>query len=644
MLVLNQASFVRGSKILLENASLRVFPQHKVALIGANGCGKSSLFQLFLGKLHLEAGDIEIPKSWRIAHMAQEVVATERSALDYVLDGHHSLRKAQQQAEEAEKAKDNHRLIQALDQLDTLKAYEQQAKAEQLLSGLGFTQSEFHKSVKHFSGGWRIRLNLAQALIQPSDLLLLDEPTNHLDLDATLWLEQWLKSYQGTLLLISHDRDVIDSICNRIVHIEGKQLNLYTGHYSDFERARAQKLALNQSLYEKQQQKIAHMQDFVRRFRAKASKAKQAQSRIKALEKMELIQAAQADNPFEFHIPCYEKLSEPLLALDEAVLGYETSPILKAVNCSLYPGVRVGLLGANGAGKSTFIKTLAGNIHLLKGQRTEGEHLKIGYFAQHQLEALDMNASPLVLLQRLTPEAKEQYIRNFLGGYGFRGDQAVEACSPFSGGEKARLALALVAWQKPNLLLMDEPTNHLDIEMRQALIQALLNFEGAVVVISHDRHLLSQIVDQFWLIDGGAVQEFSGDLTDYQNYIKKSSASTSLTDQSFKTHIQESRPSASMKSSIITKTDKQKSAELRTKLSPLTKQVKDLEESMVFHESNLAHIEARLANSELYESKNKPELQKILKQQIDIKQSLERDEKQWLKLQERIEDITNASN
>lgn len=644
MLVLNQASLIRGSKVLLEKANLRVFPQHKVALIGVNGCGKSSLFQLFLGKLPLETGDMEMPKSWRIAHMAQEVVATDRSALDYVLDGHSALRKAQQQAEEAQIAQDDHRLIHALDQLDTLKAYEQQAIAEQLLSGLGFVQADFHKSVKHFSGGWRIRLNIAQALMQPSDLLLLDEPTNHLDLDATLWLEQWLKSYQGTLLLISHDRDVIDSICTRIVHIEERQLNLYSGHYSDFEQARAQKLALNQSLYEKQQQKIAHMQDFVRRFRAKASKAKQAQSRIKALERMELIQAAQADNPFEFHFPCHEKLSEPLLALDEATLGYKTSPILEAVNCSLYPGIRVGLLGSNGAGKSTFIKTLAGNLELLKGQRTEGEHLKIGYFAQHQLEALDMEASPLVLLQRLTSQAKEQEIRNFLGGYGFRGDQAVAVCGPFSGGEKARLALALVAWQKPNLLLMDEPTNHLDIEMRQALIQALLNFDGAVVVISHDRHLLSQTVDQFWLIEQNAVQDFSGDLTDYQNYVKKSATFTSMTDQPFTIDSQEDGKSVSIKSREAVKTQKQKTAELRAKLSPLKKQVQQLEESMALHETNLAKIERVLTQSEIYESNNKPEFQKILKQQIDIKQSLEHEELQWLKLQEAIEEITQSNS
>lgn len=642
MLVFEDAHLHRGIKVLLRGTHLKIFPQQKVALIGANGCGKSSIFQLILGNLGLDQGHYGHPKGWRISHMAQEVESSKRSALDYVLDGHQQFRAAETAVQEAHTQGDDHALAHALATLDDLKGYQQPAIAEQLLAGLGFKPEQMSAPVSSFSGGWQIRLNLAQALIQPSDLLLLDEPTNHLDLDAAMWLEQWLQQYPGTLLLISHDRDFIDAVSDVIVHVEHQQLNRYTGNYSAFERARAEALALQQRMHEKQQQEVAHLEDFIRRFRAKASKAKQAQSRIKALERMEMISAAQVDSPFEFRFPCHDKMSDPLLVMNEAVLGYQAEkPILQQVQFSLTPGSRIGLLGHNGAGKSTLIKTLVGDLPLLEGECVAGEHLKVGYFAQHQLEALDVNASPMLHIQRISPNAREQEIRNFLGGYGFQGDRALEACGPFSGGEKARLALALVAWHKPNLLLLDEPTNHLDIEMRQALINALLQFEGALVVISHDRHLLNQTVDEFWLVHAGQVSLFEGDLQDYQSWLKQEGAEVvsgssegienSAPDTVIEQNTQEAR-----------KAKKQQEAQRRARLSPLKKQLTKLEKKVEQYQQRLNSIENELADSSLYEESKKAQLKTLLADQQEIKSDLEAAEMTWFELHEEMERIEHS--
>jgi ATP-binding cassette subfamily F protein 3 len=654
MLVFDAVELRRGSKVLLQSSDLRVFPGQKVALVGANGCGKSSLFKLVLGELALDQGHYEHPRSWRVAHMAQEVDTSERTAMEYVLDGHQALRQAEQRVQQAEAMGDEAALVKGLATLDDLQAYEQPTKAKQLLAGLGFALDQMTLAVASFSGGWRIRLNLAQALMQPSDLLLLDEPTNHLDLDAALWLEQWLQRYQGTLLLVSHDRDFIDAVSDVIVHIEHQKLNAYTGNYSAFERARAEALALQQNLFEKQQRQIAHMEDFIRRFRAKASKARQAQSRIKSLERMEKIQAANVDSPFEFKIPCHDQFSEPLLTLSEASLGYQGAAILEQVQCSVYPGNRIGLLGHNGAGKSTLMKTLVGDLAVLQGERTEGEHLRIGYFAQHQLEALDLEASPTLHIQRLSPNAREQEIRNFLGGYGFQGDRAMEACGPFSGGEKARLALALVAWQRPNLLLMDEPTNHLDIQMRQALINALLTYEGAMVVISHDRHLLAQTVDDFWRVDHGRVTPFEGDLDDYQQAIKQSASNQAKAKTSKvkpakhkQSKEKQSKPDVSTPQVVFKnpapstpearKERKQQRAALRALLSPLKKRMGQLERAIEELQQRLVDLEQTLANTDLYTPERKQELQTYLTEQHQAKEALEQTEQKWFDVHEEIE-------
>ncbi|HET8709768.1 MAG TPA: ATP-binding cassette domain-containing protein, partial [Spongiibacteraceae bacterium] len=466
MIELQSIALQRGNKILLQDASLRIHPGEKTALVGANGAGKTSLFLLLMGRLQVDRGQLSIPTAWRIAHMAQEVAAGDRSALDYVIDGDTELRRIEQAL--ATETDDN-KLAHLYADMDTIDGYTAGRRAEQLLLGLGFPQEKWQAPVSSFSGGWRIRLNLAQALMCPSDLLLLDEPTNHLDLDASLWLEQWLARYRGTLVLISHDRDFIDNTCEQIVHIENAQLTRYRGNYSSFERQRAERLAQQQIAYEKQQERIAHVQSFIDRFRAKATKAKQAQSRIKELERMEMLVPAHVDSPFDFAFPKPDRFSDPLLNLSQATLGYTGKPLLHSVNLSIHPGSRIGLLGANGAGKSTLLKSLAGALPLLDGERIEGEHLKLGYFTQHQLEALDLNASPALHVQRMSPQAREQDIRDFLGGFDFRGDMALSPIRNFSGGEKARLALALIVWQKPNLLLLDEPTNHLDLEMCHAL-------------------------------------------------------------------------------------------------------------------------------------------------------------------------------
>lgn len=641
MLMLSNLTLQLGDLRLLQQANVTLHTGWKVGLTGANGAGKSSFFKLLLGELTPDAGELQMSGYQRLAYMAQELASLEVSALDYVLSGHAELVALEQGIQEAQAQEDNQRLAELYGQYDLIHGYSKKAEAEQLLAGLGFKQNSFNQPVSSFSGGWRLRLNLARTLFMPSDLMLLDEPTNHLDLDATLWLEDWLKSYPGTLILISHDRDFLDKVVDHLLHLENQQLNLYKGGYSAFERQKAERLALQQAMHTKQQRQRAHMEDFVRRFKAKATKAKQAQSRMKALEKMELIAPAHVDSQFQFSFFEPEGFSNPLLSLTEAQLGYADKPIIHNLNLALHPDQRIGLLGPNGAGKSTLIKSLVASLPLLQGYRIAGEKLKLGYFAQHQLEALDAQASPLLHLQRLSPDAKEQDLRNFLGGFAFHGDAALAKVEKFSGGEKARLALALITWQKPNLLLLDEPTNHLDLEMRQALTLALQDFSGALIVVSHDRHLLNSTVDEFWLVADGKVSDFDGDLTDYAAWLKKRNSAPKNLEATVDNNT--SLPSnasanAASNSSATKKIDRREAARLRDLLRPLKQTADKFEEQMSKAQTELTAIENQLADANLYtDSKLKETLQDLLKNQGSLELRLSELENEWLEASEALE-------
>lgn len=625
MISLQQVSLQRGSKFLLNNADLTIYPGQKVGLIGANGSGKSTLFQMLLGNLQSDSGVLDIPKQWRRAHMAQEVGHTTRSALDYILDGDTELRRLEQAIATTT---DGDALAHLYAEMEIIHAYTAPTRAQQLLYGLGFSPKDATRPVSDFSGGWRIRLNLAQALMCPSDLLLLDEPTNHLDLDATLWLEDWLKRYEGTLVVISHDRDFLDNIVDRIVSIEQQRLDSYTGNYSAFERQRAEKLAQQQVSYEKQQERIAHVEDFIRRFRAKASKARQAQSRIKELERMEKIAPAHVDSPFSFSFKCHDKTSVPLVHIARASIGYGDKTVLDKVELIITPETRIALLGPNGAGKSSLIKTIAGSLKLLAGDRTYGEHFKLGYFAQHQLEALDLHASAALHIQRLSPNVREQEIRDFLGSFDFLGNRAFEPITHFSGGEKARLALAIIAWQRPNVLLLDEPTNHLDLEMRQALTMALQDFEGAVILVSHDRHLLRNTVDQFYLVADSKVNEFDGDLDDYYTWISEYQRKQNIDAQVLP---------ATGELKFDKKAQRQQSAAQRAQLKPLTNKIKTLETKMEKAQNSLGNLELQLGDTSVYEEANKALLQTLLNDQKKLQQELETLEEEWLMVSEELE-------
>jgi len=625
-----------GGRDLLQDTGCRIFPGHKVGVIGANGCGKSTLFKLLLKQLDSDAGSVEVPGNWEIAHMAQEVSASDQSALDYALDGDHRLRVVQRELEAAEAdGSDGRKIAELHERMAAIDGYSGPARAAQLLDGLGFSHADQQKPVKSFSGGWRIRLNLARALMCPADLLLLDEPTNHLDLDATLWLEQWLQRFPGTLLIISHDRDFLDAVVDGIVSFEQHKLVLYSGNYTAFERTRAERLAQQQVEFEKQQAQRAHMEDFVRRFRAKATKAKQAQSRLKALDRMAQIAPAHVDSPFRFRLPCADKVSNPLIDLREAEIGYPGKTILHKVQLGIQPGRRIGLLGPNGAGKSSLIKTLAGDLALLGGERQCGEHLQIGYFAQHQLEALDAKASPLLHVQRLSPDASEQEIRDFLGGYGFVGDRVFEPVGGFSGGEKARVALALLAWQKPNLLLLDEPTNHLDLEMRHALTLALAEFPGAVVLVSHDRHLLANTTDEFILVADGRAEPYDGDLEDYKQWL--------LSFKREEKRRQEPQDDATAaQPGEDKKTQRRAAAALREKLKPLTNRLKTIEQKMAKAEKQLAELDRQLADEGLYSGGQQDEITRLTQAQGRAREELEELEMAWLEISEELEEARGA--
>ncbi len=632
MIFFTDLTLKRGQTILLEQANATIHTGQKVGLIGKNGCGKSSLFALLKNELQAEGGDASYPKNWSIAWVNQETPALDISALDYVIQGDREYTQLTAQLEQAN-LENNGNLIATLHaQLDTIDAWTIQSRASTLLNGLGFSTEQLQLPVKSFSGGWRMRLNLAQALICRSDLLLLDEPTNHLDLDAVIWLERWLSNYRGTLLLISHDRDFLDPIIDRVLHIEQQKLFDYTGNYSSFEIQRATKLAQQNAAYQQQQQKIAHLQKFIDRFKAKATKAKQAQSRVKALEKMELIAPAYADSPFSFEFREPLSLPNPLLMMEKVSAGYGERTVLQSVKLNLVPGSRIGLLGRNGAGKSTLIKLLAGEIQAQSGHTQLAKGVQLGYFAQHQLDTLRADESALWHLARLAPEKTEQELRNYLGGFAFHGDKVKQAVSSFSGGEKARLVLALIVWQRPNLLLLDEPTNHLDLDMRQALTEALTQYEGSLVIVSHDRHLLRSTVNEFYLVHDGKVEEFNGDLEDYQKWLNELNAQLEYAKKA-----DNSTACNNENSAVNRKEQKRQEAELRQQAAPLRKRLTQLEKELEKLTASLTTLEETLVSPEIYDAENKAKLTDTLAKQVATKRQLEEVEMEWLEVQEQLE-------
>jgi ATP-binding cassette subfamily F protein 3 len=620
MLSFTNLALRRGPNLLFEDASFVIHRDKKVGLIGANGAGKTSLFKMITGELDVEEGYLDYPHDLRISYLAQEVPGTDEVAVQYVLEGDKQLIAIQQKIKSAEENERFDELGELHAIFNSMDGHAALSKAEQLMIGLGFSQEDLKKTVKDFSGGWRVRLNLARTLMQPSDLLLLDEPTNHLDLDAIVWLADWIKSFKGALILISHDREFLDECVNTIAHIYRQAIELYTGNYSQFEEVKALRLAEQAATFKKQQREIAHMQDFVRRFKAKATKARQAQSRVKALERMEVIAPAHVDSPFHFSIPQSDKISDPLLTLDGATLGY-SSAVLEKINLSLHPGDRIGLLGPNGAGKSTLMKSLVASIPLLDGHRFEGGNLKLGYFSQHQVDDLDLSKTAYQYIQQLDPEKTEQQVRTYLGGYDFKNDKVKDPIKLFSGGEKARLALAIIAYQKPNLLLMDEPTNHLDMEMRQALTMALQSFGGAILLISHDRHLLANNVDQFLLVEDGSIGEFDGDLNDYSLRILKNLN---------KSHPRKSSNAKDLTPGAHRQLEQKKIKQFKSEIHSAEKRLKRLQEK-------IADVEGILQSPETYDGDFQDDLHDLIRNQTELKAEIEEVEQIWLNLNEQLE-------
>jgi len=632
MISLNNIMLMRGSQILLRNVSLVIHKGQRTGIIGRNGCGKTSLFRALSGDIALEEGEIEMPNGLRRSSMAQETPGSSRSALDFVLDAHVDFRRLEESIKQAEESGNDLLLAELFGKLEEIDGYDITHRAERLLSGLGFAVDEFERPVSNFSGGWRVRLNLAAALMCPSDLLMLDEPTNHLDLEATVWLEQWLQGYQGTLLLISHDRTFLDSVINNVISFDNGGLDSYKGNYSSYEKQRAERMALQQALYVKQQRRKSEIQDFVRRFSAKATKAKQAQSRLKELHRMEDIAPAHVDSPFRFQFPELDEPSSYLMQMDSLSIGFD-KPLVDKIELNIRSESRFGLLGFNGSGKSTLLKILSGQMQQLDGDIIRSKKLKIGYFAQHQVDELDQQATPIELIQKEEGYATEQQIRDYLGGFDFRGARVSETIKNFSGGEKARLALAKVAWQKPNLLLLDEPTNHLDLEMCHALTVALQSYQGAMVVVSHDRHLLVNTVDEFYSIHKGVFAEFKGDLKDYEKWL----STQTFSDFDAKAETVEATSAAAQPKLKLDKKEKrQQAADRREKLAPLNKQERRLEAEIEKIQSKLAKIESSLADENIYLEENKNDLNALIQEQGALKLKLASNEEEWLEIQEEI--------
>ena len=634
MIIFSSIQIRRGVNLLLDKASAKINPGQKVGLVGKNGSGKSTLFSLIKGEIITDAGEVSLPSQWQLSWVDQETPALDISAIDYVIDGDREYRSLEKQLAIANEKNNGNEIALLHSKLEDIDGWSIQARAATLLDGLGFSQEQIYLPVKSFSGGWRMRLNLAQALMCRSDLLLLDEPTNHLDLDAVMWLEKWLKNYNGTLILISHDRDFLDPLVNKIIHIEQQKLFEYTGNYSSFENQRTVKLAQQQSLYENQQHKIAHLQSYIDRFRVKATKARQAQSRLKMLERMEKIAPAHVDNPFQFSFRPAEALPSPLITMENIVAGYGDKIVLNNIKLNLVPGSRIGLLGRNGAGKSTLIKVLAGELQPKSGHILLAKDVQLGYFAQHQLEYLRADESPLWHLSQIAdPKHTEQELRNYLGGFDFRGDKVKEAVKTFSGGEKARLVLALIVWQRPNLLLLDEPTNHLDLDMRQALTEALIDFEGAIVVVSHDRHLLRSTTDEFYLVHDQLVEPFNGDLEDYQKWLNNDQKDNKKQETEIIT------PPIENLSAQEKKELKRKEAEFRAQMQPLKKALQQTENRIEQIRSSLDAVEQQLVDPQLYDSQNKTKLTDLLLKQNQLKIDLDTQEKNWLDIQEQLDNF-----
>ncbi|MEO1246454.1 MAG: ATP-binding cassette domain-containing protein [Pseudomonadota bacterium] len=632
MLALTNISLRRGRKVLIERASFQIHAGQRMGVIGANGCGKSSLFSMFLGELEPDDGELALDPKDEIAHVAQESPHGSGSAVDYVMDGDRELREVQAAIAEGEAAANQPDLHLLYERMEAIDGFTAESRASRLLHGLGFAADEYAKPVREFSGGWRMRLNLARALMCRSDILLLDEPTNHLDLPAILWLERWLKRYEGILLVVSHDRDFLDQICTRIAHIEHATINLFTGNYSQFETLRAEQLAQQQAMYARQQKQIKHIQSYVDRFRYKASKARQAQSRLKMLERMEQIAPAHVDSPFRFHFIEPEKQPQHLLGLTDAAVGYGDDVVLDNIELNLSAGDRIGLLGVNGAGKSTLVKALSAGSTLLRGERVLSKDTRIGYFAQHQLELLRPEHSPIDHLRDYAPDDREQDHRNYLGRFGFSGERIFEPVAPFSGGEKARLVLALMIRQGPNLLLLDEPTNHLDLEMRQALSVALVEYTGALVVISHDRHLLRSVCDELLIVHDGIVDRFNRSLDDYPAWLKEQEEASEQATAKW-----QDAPAKN----VNKKQQRQEQALRRQRLKPLYDKVRDVEKELASNRSRLTELEALLADESIYaDPDRKDELAQLFKDQVAAKSAIESLEWEWLEASEKLEQAT----
>jgi len=648
MLNFTDLSIRRGKRVLFAGATFSLFRGEKVGITGENGSGKSSLLSLVRGEVQPEAGSFDMPSQLSVAHVSQELLASDRAAIDFVLDGDAELRAVEQALAAAEEADDGLQLGELHGRYAAIGGYDARARAGQLMHGLGFTSADETRAVRAFSGGWRVRLNVAQALMCRSDLLLLDEPTNHLDLDAILWLEGWLREYPGTLLLIAHDREFLDRVTNRIVNLEHGHARAYRGNYSAFETQRASELAEQAALFTRQQREIRHMESFVERFRAKASKARQAQSRLKALERMQRIAPAHVDSPFEFSFATPAKLPRPLLALENQAAGYEGHPIVEGVNLTIAPGDRIALLGRNGAGKSTLMKLLAGELPALGGVRTEARDLRLGYFAQHQLEQLAVKDSPLQQLRdlddRLRGErsrAPEQDLRDFLAGFGFRGDRVFEPVAPFSGGEKARLVLALVAYQRPNLLLLDEPTNHLDLEMRQALAVALQDYEGAVVLVSHDRYLLSTVVDEFRLVANGRAEPFDGDLEDYARWLGTAAVESAAPGRGAPAtaFAPAAAARAAPESAETRKQRKRSEAQQRAALSPVRAAIAEQEQQLERLSAERVRLERELLSPTT--ASDATRMPKLLKEQAQVASKIAALEAAWMQSTEQLEAMSS---
>jgi len=641
MIALKNVALRRGERLLLSEVDLAMHDGWRVGVVGRNGCGKTTLFAALMGELEVDAGQIELPSKLRIASVAQETPAIPDPAIEHVLSGDVEVSAALREEAAAAAADDHEAVAAAHLKIEALRGYDARARAGRLMHGLGFAPETHDRPVGSFSGGWRVRLNLARALMMPSDMLLLDEPTNHLDLDAVLWLEQWLLRYTGTLLMISHDREFLDGVCTHVAHLHDGRVKLYSGDYTSFERQRAEQLRQQQISHEREQAVRAHLQSFIDRFKAKASKAKQAQSRVKRLEKLAGTEAVRAESPFRFAFPTPDNLPSPLLRMDEVDCGYPPSPaqktrskILSAVKFGLEPGDRVALLGPNGAGKSTLVKTIVGELKALAGDCQLHPGVKVGYFAQHTVEALHAGHTPVQHLAMIAPGVGEQVLRSFLGRWNFAGDRAYEVVDDFSGGERARLALALIAYTQPNLLLLDEPTNHLDMEMREALAEALADFNGALVLVSHDRHLIGMCCDRFWRVAEGEVQAFDGDLDDYATWLRRRDRSNG-----------EGKPeaAATAKVEVGSKSDRRKqAAEQRERERPLRNKLKSLEQQLANIARDLKQIEAQMGDAEVY-VKAGNDAAVLIQRQAGLKREQESLEWQWLQTSEALESAATVA-